>query len=138
MNTQNVIAAALIASLAVSGVAFAKGGASAERSSLMCSADGARDFSMSARFETRRGRSKFDASFEAAPRVGFAAGQSLDVLVGGVRVGAISLALTINGDLEGDLEFDTRADENNPFPGSFPSVKPGVAVTVGGLGCALN
>ncbi|MEZ5894077.1 MAG: hypothetical protein R3C58_13155 [Parvularculaceae bacterium] len=138
MKLKSVILPACAAVIALSGAAFAKGASDSDRLTLQCSANGARDFSMSARYETRRGRSKFDASFEAAPRVGFNAGQQLDVLVGGVRVGSMRLVLAIGGDLEGDLEFDTRADENNPFPANFPAVAAGTSVTVGGLGCALN
>lgn len=117
----------------------ASGGGGATATRLQCSAAGARDFSMDARYESRRGRNKFDASFEAAPGVGFNVGQRLTVSVGGVNVGSMTLLRDpANGDIVGDLEFDTRRDENNPFPANFPAVSAGVSVTVGSLGCALR
>ncbi len=119
--------------------AYAKGGANDTRARLQCSADGASDVSIAARYEERRGRVKFDASFEAAPDAGFAAGQQLAVSVGGVNIGSMTLASDLlSGDVVGDLEFDTRADENNPFPSNFPTVATGMSVTVGNLGCALG
>lgn len=106
---------------------------------LQCSADGVGDVSIAARYEARRGRSKFDASFEAPANAGFIAGQQLAVFVGGVNVGPMTLASDpFSGDIVGDLEFDTRADDNNPFPANFPTVAAGVSVTVSNLGCALG
>ncbi|MBY0423330.1 MAG: hypothetical protein K2Q06_13565 [Parvularculaceae bacterium] len=106
---------------------------------LSCAADGARDVSISARFEDRRGRRKFDASFEAAQGLGFIVGQRLAVVVGCVAVGQMTLARDpLNGDVSGDLEFDSRRDENNPFPVNFPTVARGISVVVGPLGCSLN
>ncbi len=122
--------------LAKSGAAIA---ASAPGIRLACSASGAADFSMAARYEERRGRKKFDASFEAAPGVGFNVGRRLAVSVGGSTVGAMTLTRDpANGDVIGDLEFDTNVAENNPFPANFPRVIRGTSVTVGSLGCALN
>lgn len=95
--------------------------------------------SMAARFEERRGRKKFDASFEAAANAGFIAGQSLAVSIGGIEVGVVSLtSAPFNGAIVGDLEFDTRVDDNNPFPANFPAIATGMSVTVGNLGCALG
>ena len=121
--------------LAVSQFAVAGGG---DRVRLSCDAAGARDISIDARYEERRNRAKFDASFEAAPNAGFTAGEELDVQVGGISVGTMTLVLAPGGDVTGDLEFDTQADEGNPFPGNFPEISGGISVTVGGLGCALN
>jgi hypothetical protein len=106
---------------------------------LACAAAGAQDFSADARFEDRRGRRKFDASFEAAPNLGFLPGQRLSVAVGGVTVGQMTLARDpVNGDVIGDLEFDSRPDERVPFPTNFPAVGSGTGVVIGPLGCALN
>ena len=119
--------------------AFAKRGADDGNVRLQCNAEGARDFGMDARYESRRGRSKFDASFEAAANVGINAGQTLGVAVGGVDVGSITLTRDpFNGDIVGDLECDTQLDDSNPFPNNFPVVGSGTSVTVGALGCALN
>jgi hypothetical protein len=97
---------------------------------------------MDAKFESRRGRRKFDSSFEAAPGLGFAAGGTLDVVVDGVLVGQMELFQALNGDVEGDLNFDTTAqadDDDLPFPPDFPSVDVGTSVVVGGtLGCTLQ
>lgn len=112
--------------------------AGGNRIRLDCGANGAADFSMDARYEQRRNREKFDASFEAAPNAGFAAGEELDVKVGGVSVGTMTLVALAGGDVTGDIEFDTQADENNPFPVNFPEVAEGVSVMVGDLGCALQ
>lgn len=137
------IAMAIIAmaATATAPAAMAKRGSGGgdDRLRLQCDADGARDFSMDARYESRRGRAKFDASFEAAANAGFRAGQTLIVAVGGVNVGSMTLTRDpFNGDIVGDLEFDTQPDENNPFPNNFPSVGAGTSVTVGSLGCALD
>ena len=106
---------------------------------LACAADGARDVSISARYEDRRSRRKFDASFEAAQGLGFVVGQRVAVVVGGASVGQMTLTRDpVNGDIIGDLEFDTRRDENNPFPANFPAVSRGLSVVIGPLGCSLN
>lgn len=131
MRTSIVISVML---LIASQTAIAGG----ERVRLSCSALGVNDISMDARYEERRNRTKFDASFEAAPNAGYTAGQELDVKVGGVPVGTMTLVALLSGDVAGDLEFDTQADENNPFPGNFPAVTRGTSVMVGDLGCALN
>lgn len=126
------LALALVASTFVS-IAPAEAGSTVR---LQCSADGARDFSMSARFEIRDGnRKKFNASFESAPGLGFTVGQKLPVSVGGVAVGAMTLRQGV-GDVIGDLSFDTALRN---FPANFPpNVARATSVTVGALGCALN
>lgn len=135
-------ALSLLAFAAASSASAASGGAPKASESglrLACAADGAQDFSMSARFEDRRGRRKFDASFEAAPNLGFVAGQRLAVSVGGVAVGQMTLSRDpANGDVVGDLDFDSRVDERAPFTANFPTVAAGTGVVVGALGCALN
>lgn len=119
------------ASVAVTGPAQAAGGVR-----LSCTAEGARDFSMSARYDVRAPRRKFNASFESAPGLGFAAGQKLGVAVGGVAVGQMALRRDVaSGDIVGDLTFAT---ELRNFPANFPNVTPGMSVTVGSLGCALR
>ena len=128
-----MVAAALMASTA-GGNAFAGD----DRTRMRCDSDGAGDTSMDARYEERRGRTKFDGSFEAAPGGAFAEGDMLPVVVGGIDVGYITLLTQINGDLGGDIEFDTQADEFNPFPSDFPEVFDGTSVIVGPLGCDLE
>ena len=129
----------ILALAALAGAYAAPASAQSTGVRLACSAAGAQDFSMDARYEDRRGRRKFDASFEAAPNLGFVAGQRIDVSVGGVKVGQMILARDpANGDIAGDLEFDTRRDEGNPFPANFPNVTRGTSIVVGSLGCALN
>jgi len=111
-----------------------------DRTRIDCSASGAGDTSMDGRFEQRRDRAKFDASFEAAPGGNLQSGDTLVVNVNGTPVGTITLAVALNGDLEGDLEFDTNPDEGNPFPdGLSPDhVGSGTSVVVGPLGCELE
>ena len=126
------------AALLLAGTAPASAGGN-DRIRLRCDADGTQDISMDAKFESRRGRIKFDASFEAAPGLGFSAGQSLDVIVGGTFVGRMLLADI--GDIVGDLDFDTTAqadDDDLPLPGDFPALEEGTSVIVGPLGCALR
>ncbi len=94
------------------------------------------DASMDARFEEKRGRMKFDASFEAAP--GGTTG-TLAVFVNGMNIGSITLDPDARGDLAGDLSLDSEPDENAPFPNNFPqNAGNGTAVTVGVLGCTLQ
>ena len=110
-----------------------------DRIRLRCDAEGVQDTSMDAKFESRDGRAKFDASFEARPGGAFSAGQVLDVKVGGVTVGQMTLFSI--GDIVGDLNFDTTAqaaDDDLLLPGGFPSVDQGTSVMVGPLGCALQ
>lgn len=132
----------IFAALAISAVAAAFSPQPAEaatRLRLQCTADGATDHSISARFEQRSARKKFDASFEAAPNLGFSAGQFLSVSVAGVTVGSMRLVRdAASGDIVGDLEFDTRVDEGNPFPANFPIVTSGANVRVGPLACSLR
>jgi hypothetical protein len=115
---------------------------------LQCSADGAGDISMTARYEERartsRTRKKFSAEFEAAPRGNFRAGQVMTVIVKGVAVGNVPLKMKL-GDLVGDLNLDTSADSpgERPFPANFPQVErnTNVAVKINGgivLGCRLQ
>lgn len=134
-----------IAALAALGIASAIAAASpasaqtATRLRLQCAAEGATDHAISARYEQRSTRKKFDASFEAAPNIGFSAGQFLTVTVAGVNVGTMRLVRDVaSGDIIGDLEFDTRVDEGNPFPANFPKVSSGANVRIGPLACALR
>ncbi len=132
----------VLAALAATSALVALSPASAQtatRLRLQCTADGATDHSISARFEQRSARKKFDASFEAARNLGFSAGQFLAVTVAGVNVGSMRLVRdAASGDIVGDLEFDTRVDEGNPFPANFPAVRSGTNVRVGPLACALR
>ncbi|WEM44359.1 hypothetical protein PTW35_24080 (plasmid) [Photobacterium sp. DA100] len=135
---QDVLAAAGMMSIVLfSSVGLAK---DEGRTRLECGKSGAYDTSMSARYEVRDGREKFDVSFEAAPTGYFFSGQELDVHVDYVFVGKMMLRY-VGFDLQGDLEFDTNIDGANddsvPFPEDFPSVERGTHVTVGYLGCSL-
>lgn len=135
---KTLIAAGLIlaAGLAAATPAAAQ---SATRVRIQCTAEGATDHSISTRYEQRGARRKFDASFEAAPGLGWAAGQFLEVRVGSTLVGSMRLIRdAASGDIIGDLEFDTRVDEGNPFPANFPAVRAGTNVRVGPLACALR
>lgn len=136
MKTLLAASLALAATFAAAAPAAAQ---TATRLRIQCEADGATDHSISARYEQRSARRKFDASFEAAPGLGFAAGQFLTVTVAGVNVGTMRLIRdAASGDIIGDLEFDTRVDEGNPFPANFPKVSRGTNVRVGPLACALR
>ncbi len=133
----------LIAAGLVIAAGFAAAAPAAAQSStrlrLQCTAEGATDHSISACYEQRSARRKFDASFGAAPGIGFATGQFLEVRVAGVRVGAMRLIRdAASRDIIGDLEFDTRVDEGNPFPAASPAVSSGTNVRAGPLACALR
>lgn len=111
-----------------------------------CQAFGASDISMHARYEIRDARRKFSAEFEAAPDLGFAAGQRLGVNVKGVRVGTMLLEKIVGGDVVGDLNFDTRPQppDSVAFPANWPAnVGRGTVVRIfkgptSVLGCALR
>ena len=136
MNTKlnmTILAAALASSLACNTAV-----AQDDRVRLRCDAEGRRDISMDARYQERRGRSRFDSSFEARRGGRFSEGDILPVVVAGVEVGQITLQVLVGGDVGGDLEFDSHPDEMNPFPDDFPEVARGTSVIVGPLGCALR
>ncbi len=135
---KTLVAASLILAAGLTA-AMPAAAQSATRLRIQCTAEGASDHSISARYEQRGARRKFDASFEAAPGLGWAAGQFLEVRVGATRVGAMRLIRdAASGDIIGDLEFDTRVDDGNPFPANFPTVRAGTNVRVGPLACALR
>lgn len=88
-----------------------------------CSAEGAQDISMSAKFEARgSSRKKFSVEFEAAPGVGFSDGEKLGVRVDGTSIGSVTLESIRGGDVVGDLNYDSNPDEADadPFPANFP------------------
>lgn len=122
--------------------AEAEGAAATEANSrllLFCSANGATDFSMNARFRQRDASKDFKAEFEAAPNVGFRIGQRLAVMVGSVRVAIVTLRRDpTNGDFIGGVEYSSRPDDRKPFPANFPAVRSSTRVTVGPIGCALR
>lgn len=111
-----------------------------------CDANGASDISMNAKYELRNVRRKFSAEFEAAPGLGYTAGQQLNVKVDGVKVGSVTLESVFGGDVVGDLNFDTRPQppDSIAFPGNWPSgVGKGSTVSILSgtqtiLGCRLN
>lgn len=133
-KTSFVIAAAIACASASAAVAISGPAHAAAGVRLGCTADGATDFSMSARYEDRLGRKKFNASFEAAPRIGFTIGQRLAVTVGGRGVGLMILRGGPVGDVIGDLTFDTRL---GTYPVNFPVVVRGTVATVGALRCSM-
>lgn len=136
MNTKlnlMLVAAAMAGSMAWNNAIAAE-----NRVRVSCDSQGVQDVSMDARFQKRRGRAKFDASFEAAPGGPLSEGDVLPVLVAGVEVGSITLETVVGGDVGGDLEFDTNPDEFNPFPDNFPAIAPGTSVVVGPMGCGLR
>jgi hypothetical protein len=118
--------------------------ANAQVADLECGAEGAKDISMSAKYEERRnGRRKFSAEFEAAPRAGFNAGQRMVVFVEGRNVGSVVLRY-VAGDIQGDLNLDSNPDGGErPFPANFPDVGQNSRTTIriAGdpvLGCRLR
>ena len=132
---------AIAAAVTLAAAPSASAGRDDGRVRLRCKAEGAQDFSIDAKYEERRGRIKFDSSFEAAPGLGFMNGDVLAVKVGGMTVGEMRLVETIGGDVEGDLNFDTTAqadDDDLPLPADFPDVSDGTGVVIGDLGCDLE
>lgn len=111
-----------------------------------CSADGAGDISMAARYEVRDDRRKFTVEFEAATPGAFRAGQTIIFLVADRVVGRDTLEPVVGGDLVGELDLDTQAgpgDDEAPFPRNFPPVRRGTNVTIKTgakvvLGCDLR
>lgn len=112
-----------------------------------CTAIGAGDISMSARFEARGDRKRFDVEFEAATPGRFRVGALVAFTVAGVRVGQDRLAAVLGGDIVGELNLDSRVreadDDHKPLPANFPAVGAGTLVNVlyGGrvvLGCSLR
>ena len=135
-NTLKYSALTLTLVILCGATAFAGG---QDRIRLRCDAQGVQDISMDAKFESRNGRAKFDASFEARPGGAYSAGQVLDVKVGGISIGQMTLVSI--GDIVGDLNFDTTAqadDDDLLLPGGFPAVDVATSVMVGPLGCALQ
>jgi hypothetical protein len=133
------------------GAAFAPalfdGAEASDRVIRRCSAQGAGDISMTAKFEDRGRREKFSIEMEAAPGGAFRAGQRIVFFVAGVNVGRDALERVVGGDLVGELNLDTNAGPNDPdedpFPANFPPVGVGTKVRIkaGGevvLGCSLR
>lgn len=114
--------------------------------SLQCSADGAGDISMRARFERRAsGRRKFNTEFEAAPGGLYRVGQLMSVFVADFKAGTVRLVRIAGGDVTGELQLDDAADRvgEKPFPAGFPNVPRDtrVVVKIGAntvLGCRLQ
>jgi hypothetical protein len=128
--TKHVIAA--LAALAVFSAAIVPAAAANDRVRRKCGASGDGDISMSAKYEKRDGRKKFSTEFEAAPGGAYAAGDRINIVVDGVKVGAVTLDTVVGGDVVGDLNFDTKADSPDelPFPADFPNVGKGTSVEV--------
>jgi len=115
---------------------------------LECRADAlGEDASMDADFRNVSNRMRFSTQFEAAPGGSYSAGDVLEVSVDGERVGTITLAELLGGDLGGDLNLDTRTDDPDavPFPVEFQGVRLGSIVRVQptqpevpALGCSLQ
>lgn len=136
-------AAALIATAAT--VSFGASDAEAKKSVsiISCAAEGAEtDISMDARLTTRtdKNRRKFNVEFEAAPRLGYAAGQKMSVTVDGKLAGRKPLKRVLNGDFEAELELDSKVEAGHvPFPKNLV-VKSGslVEVSFKGKGVVLS
>lgn len=143
ISTVCLALATLAAMPLMAAPAEAKGG---DRLIRRCTATGAGDISMSARYELRGTRKKFSVEFEAAPRGAFTVGQRLGFTVAGKPVGSDALVTVIGGDLMAELAYDTNArpgDDEVPFPAGFPAVGRGTQVVVKSgakviLSCALN
>ena len=137
-----------LAAAVMAGSALLQTGASqaATPISLECSAEGAGDISMRARFERRAsGRRKFNTEFEAAPGGLYRAGQLMTVLVAGFNAGTVRLQTVVGGDVAGELQLDDLADGvgERRFPPGFPAVviNTRVAVKIGAnlaLACRLQ
>lgn len=137
-----------LAATMIAGSAFlqATPGSAATPISLQCSADGAGNISMRARFERRAsGRRKFNTEFEAAPGGIYKAGQLMSVFVAGFNAGTVRLKTVVGGDVAGELQLDDAADRvgEKPFPAGFPAVaiNTRVAVRIGAnlaLACRLQ
>lgn len=133
---------AALAALSASIVSAEAGDVRVRRS---CTASGAGDISMSAKFEKRGQRQKFSTEFEAAPGGAYGEGDRIVIKVDGVEVGAVRLEAVVGGDLVGDLNLDTKADspDEKPFPANWPGASRGseVGVLKGGktvLSCKLR
>mgnify|MGYP001232341770 CR=1 FL=1 len=118
-----------------------------DRRILRCSAEGAGDISMHARYEVRGKERRFSVEFEAAPRSGFRKGAVVGFRVAKSDVGRDRLARDPGGDVEAEINFRNRraepGDDNKPFPAAFPAVRGGTTVKVvhAGkvvLGCTLR
>ena len=109
--------------LAALVTAFTLPASAADRVRFRCDAVGATDISMSAKYETRNARRKFSTEFEAAPGLGYTAGQQLAVQVKGVKVGNMTLDTVVGGDIVGDLNFDTQPQlpDSIRFPANWPT-----------------
>jgi hypothetical protein len=135
------------AAILVSSNAMLSSAEASDRIRYRCKAVGSVDISMAAKYETRSsGRKKFSTEFEAAPNLGFAAGQRLNVEVKGTVVGSMLLDTVLGGDVVGDLNFDTRPSppDEVAFPTNWPAgvgkdtdvkVLKGTTVV---LGCSLR
>ena len=150
MNITTITKTAFGAAIMLAGAfAMPTGAGAADRVRIQCSATGAIDISMRARYEINRSvtpnRRKFSTEFEAGPGTGFLAGSRLNVVVKGVKVGSMRLEAIAGGDVVGDLNFDTRPQlDALPFPANWPAgVGRGTRVnvlrgTTGVLGCTLG
>lgn len=149
MNKSHFAVITAAAAMLASAFAFAGTSNASDRIRYQCSAIGATDISMTARYEIRgttaTARRKFTTEFEAAPGLGFTAGNRVNVEVKGVLVGSAVLETVLGGDVVADLNFDTRPQiDSLPFPATWPAnVGRGTVVKVlkGAtvvLGCTLR
>lgn len=132
---------------ATAAISMSSSSEAATRVRLECRAEGAIDISMKSRYEVRStGRKTFTTEFEAAPNLGFAAGNQLVVQVKGINVGRMTLETIVGGDVVGDLNFDTRPQppDSIAFPANWPApIRRGAVVkvlrgTTTVLGCTLR
>lgn len=118
-----------------------------ERLIRRCTALGAGDISMQAKFEDRGSRRKFSVEFEAATPGTFKPGDRIVFKVAGRTVGRDALVSVVGGDVVAELNLDTRGgepgDDQKPFPPNFPTIQSGTKVTLyharkAVLGCRLS
>lgn len=140
MKVVTLALSALVAAAAIGATAVNT--AEAKPTVFACAAEGDVDISMEARYAVRpdKNRRKFNTEFEAAPRLGYAAGQKMTVLVDGKLAGTKALRLAANGDFTAELELDSRVEVGHvPFPKGLV-VKKGskIAVRFKGKGTVLS
>lgn len=141
------IIAAAVATAAALVLAAPAAEAKPARSIVSCAAAGETDISMKAVYVLRtdkRIKRKFEAEFEAAPKLGYRIGQVMTVRVGSILAGKVRLTKAVNGDIVGNLELETELSPGSkPFPKDFPTVLKGQSVSIGfgsriALACTLK
>jgi hypothetical protein len=124
--TQGILALALIG-LIGGGIALA--GNELRLRAQLRAEPSAGDISGAAKYRVRdNGRVRFQLEVE-----GFRPGTTLDVVVDGVKVGAVTIDSLGVGEIDFDTNIEAGDDEGEPFPSNFPSLEEGDMVQVGQL-----